>query len=300
MDKGQGTIHIAAIDITGGCNMNCLHCYNSSGENTEADCSVFALKKVIDEAALMGIIDICFCGGEPLLVYDKLMELLSYSAGRFRNMNLVTNGYLLTDDMAKELQKAGIGTVQVSLDGAYVWQHDSLRGTDAAYDKAVEAIRMFVKAGIPAVIVSMLPDKLSISSVYELCTLCCSLGVRIVRCMPYLPMGRGAGPGKMLIPDDEEMFRFQRELLRAKRDMAGKMEVLWMDPVEEGRQTAESILNGSLPAGLFIRSNGEVTTDPYNDTVIGNIKEDSLMSIVGSIRPESLSRAVNIHNVYEL
>lgn len=61
--------------------------------------------------------NICFCGGETLLRKIVLSCATLLKEAGIPNIAIVTNGSLVTQDVAKELFKAGINRFQVSLDG---------------------------------------------------------------------------------------------------------------------------------------------------------------------------------------
>ncbi|WP_231560687.1 radical SAM protein [Thermoanaerobacterium thermosaccharolyticum] len=49
------------------------------------------------------------------------------------HVSLVTNGYLMTKDIAYQLKKNGIDRIQISIDGASPNTHDRLRNKNGAF-----------------------------------------------------------------------------------------------------------------------------------------------------------------------
>jgi len=299
---------LVSIDITKKCNLQCLHCYNSSGKADPDAMDADTLRSVAKQIALMHPHTVCLCGGEPLL-YAGLFDLMDILHTEAAQISLVTNGLCVTEEMAAALKEHGLDTVQISLDGAYAWQHDSLRGTAGAFDRAVCGIRRLKAAGIRQISVSMLPDRLTLARPgipEEYVKLCCRLGVTAARFMPFISMGRGAGPGRILQADQEEMFGFQKELERLRSLYAGRIVLEWDDPVRTCRYLCRKILEEQELSALCIMNDGTVKPDIYLPVTLGNVKKSSLEDICrgvyGSrkIRAE-LERVLQcIHNLKDL
>ena len=79
-------------------------------------------------------------GGEPLL-HPELVEIVRALA-RHHFPVMISNGSLMTPDLARALFQAGMVEISVSLDYADPQKHDAQRGTPGAFTKAVEALKM--------------------------------------------------------------------------------------------------------------------------------------------------------------
>lgn len=272
---------LCSIDITKKCNLRCAHCYNSSGSE---GCRYLTNKEI--ESVLYQIRDIkpqtlCFCGGEPLMC-PELFEWIDIVSKDICQVNLVTNGLLCDETMAKRLATHGIRNVQVSLDGTFSWQHDSLRGRKGAFDSALSAIRNLKKAGISQVSVSMLPDRLNIRNMdymEQYVQMCLEAGVDNIRCMPYIPMGRALDDGINLFPNEEDMLHFQRYLQRLKEKYSFRVMIEWDDPVGTVRELCRRLLKGIPPKVICIDNDGELKPDIYSPLSAGNIRDESISGI---------------------
>ena len=267
-----------SIDVTSRCNLCCAHCYNSSGGAGAGDMSKDEILQVAGQVADIRPDGVCLCGGEPLLcpdIYD-IMDALSKGA---ESISMVSNGLLITDRVAAELKVHGLRTIQISLDGAYAWQHDSLRGLAGAFDAAKRAIVSLIKAGIEQVFVSMIPNKLNYNTLDEYFALCYSLGITMIKCMPFMPMGRGGAVGRSLILSGAEMLRFQLRLFALKEQYEGVINVEWDDPVLTARYLCERIQQGKPPLMLCINADGDVCTDVYAPVRLGSLRHSSLETL---------------------
>lgn len=273
------TVKTVSIDVTSRCNLCCAHCYNASGGSGACDMSDGVLLRVAKEVVRLSPESVCLCGGEPML-RSNLTDIMDALRDGTTSVSMVSNGLLIDDGAAARLKAHGLKAIQISLDGAYAWQHDSLRGTAGAFAAAKRAIRALQKAGIDQVFASMIPNKLNFRSVDAYCSLCYALGVKTVKCMPFMPMGRGKAVGKPLILSAEDMLRFQLRLSELKERYAGLMEIEWDDPVLTSRYLCERLEQGKTPLLLSISANGDVCTDVYAPVKLGNVTRDSLDTLL--------------------
>jgi radical SAM protein with 4Fe4S-binding SPASM domain len=86
-----------------------------------------------------------FVGGEPLMRPD-IAEIIGSVDKDMVVTTLFTNGWLLSD-RAKELKKAGLDGIYVSIDAADAASHDAKRGKDGLFEKALEGIAVAKKLG---------------------------------------------------------------------------------------------------------------------------------------------------------
>ena len=101
------------------------------------DPSVAKEKEILTHIYNSGAVGVAFEGGEPLLRKD-LVEILAFSRSLPLHTSLITNGTLL-ETRINEIAPYINGVVYVSLDGLEK-THDSIRGVDGSFKKAVRGI----------------------------------------------------------------------------------------------------------------------------------------------------------------
>ncbi len=120
--------------ITNQCNLRCKYCYiPKSSENMSMNIANEALDKIYISAGRHGIKKISFLmmGGEPVLELPKILTLmkkikvLNKKYNITAAVNLISNGILITEEIARTLKKNKIG-LQISIDGLEKY-HDKLR-----------------------------------------------------------------------------------------------------------------------------------------------------------------------------
>ncbi len=125
--EGNGRITGLYMEVTGRCNLECVHCYSASGDSrATSELSTKQIAGVMKEALNAGASSITISGGEPFLRAD-IAELLAYGNSLGLDMGVVTNATLVTRRVAHLLDELGV-SIQVSIDGSTDVIHDRIRG----------------------------------------------------------------------------------------------------------------------------------------------------------------------------
>jgi 12,18-didecarboxysiroheme deacetylase len=138
---------VVVWNCTRACNLRCIHCYSNSDCQTAADeLSHEEARTLVDDLAAFGAPVLLISGGEPLCRTD-MPELAGYAVSRGMRVVISTNGTLITDPVAQRLKQIGLSYVGVSLDGLAA-TNDRFRGTEGAFNLALEGIRACQRAGL--------------------------------------------------------------------------------------------------------------------------------------------------------
>lgn len=140
----HGTSHgygpVVVWNITRTCNLRCIHCYSDSGSDiAEKELTTGEALSLIDDLAQFNVPVILFSGGEPLLRPD-FFELVNHAREKGIRVTISTNGTLITPDLARDIKKAGVSYVGISLDGIGE-NNDRFRGKKGAFEAALKGIR---------------------------------------------------------------------------------------------------------------------------------------------------------------
>jgi len=137
------------IYLTNDCNLSCTHCYMYSGKPKINELPKEEWFKIIKNAKENGIKSITFTGGE-VLKYKDWFEVIKFTKENDIAVTILTNG-VLWDEEKVEKSKQYIDEVQVSIDGTNENINAVIRG-EGNFDKALNAVKLFVKAGVKTVI----------------------------------------------------------------------------------------------------------------------------------------------------
>ncbi|MDD2217159.1 MAG: thioether cross-link-forming SCIFF peptide maturase [Eubacteriales bacterium] len=156
---GHDDIKALCLHVAHNCNLNCEYCFASQGHyKGESALMSFevgkrALDFLVENSGKRRNIEVDFFGGEPLLNWDVVKQLVAYarSIEKEHNKNfrftLTTNGMLIDDDVI-EFSNKEFYNVVLSLDGRKEI-HDARRpdySGNGSYDTIVPKFRKLVDA----------------------------------------------------------------------------------------------------------------------------------------------------------
>jgi len=120
------------------CNLACGYC--NEYDKVSSPVATPEMVRRIDLLVAMGTEIITFSGGEPLL-HPDLDELIRRIRSHRRIATLITNGYLLSPERIRELNRAGLEHLQISIDN--VQPDDVSKKSLKVLDKKLEWLREF-------------------------------------------------------------------------------------------------------------------------------------------------------------
>ena len=133
--------NITVLAITNECSHCCSHCqystYSTKSSYKKQYMEFRIYKKIVDELSgeKNAILRLC-AWGEPLF-HPEIVQFLSYATEKNVKTLLLTNGYLLTPELAISLMEAGLKFVEVSIDAARISTYKKVRRCKdaSAFDK---------------------------------------------------------------------------------------------------------------------------------------------------------------------
>lgn len=132
--------------ITWRCNLACGYCeigQANSRELKEKELVFEDIKGIVPQFKALGAGFATFAGGEPL-IYEDIFKVIRYCRDQGLITGIVTNGTLITDDVAKKLADSGIDHIHVSLDAVGAMQ-DEIRNSKGCFERVDSAIKNLLK-----------------------------------------------------------------------------------------------------------------------------------------------------------
>ncbi|MDR2057268.1 MAG: radical SAM protein [Dysgonamonadaceae bacterium] len=129
------------------CNYNCIYCYEESRPAVYMDDTTENnLVELVKQMRLDGF-HITWFGGEPLLNFKRIKSLTEkiLALGINYDADIITNGYLLTEDKLSMFEKLRISSIQLTIDGIKE-EHDKRRphvSGASSFDKIMENLDNF-------------------------------------------------------------------------------------------------------------------------------------------------------------
>jgi pyrroloquinoline quinone biosynthesis protein E len=135
-------------ELTHACPLACAYCSNPLELTKRSDeLATDDWRRVLDQAAELGVLQCHLSGGEPLLRRD-VVDIVAHASGLGMYTNLVTSAIGLSRPRAEALREAGLDHVQVSIQADEAVLSDRLAGI-SSFDKKIEAARLVKELGWP-------------------------------------------------------------------------------------------------------------------------------------------------------
>lgn len=129
------------IATTFECPLNCKMCSIPEINNSDKEeLDIGRWKEIIDQIVEWGINQISFSGGETLVRKEKTIELMQYTHDKGVEIDLMTNGYFLNEEVTKEVLNTGVDRITLSVDGSTKKINDYIRG-EGSFEKILMAIK---------------------------------------------------------------------------------------------------------------------------------------------------------------
>jgi PqqA peptide cyclase len=136
-------------ELTHRCPLQCPYCSNPLELRSARDeLSTSDWKRVIDEAAALGVLQIHFSGGEPMVRRD-LEALVAHARVAGLYSNLITSGVLGDGDRLKALAQFGLDHVQLSFQDTEVQSAERIGNYSGAQAKKLAFAREAKAACLP-------------------------------------------------------------------------------------------------------------------------------------------------------
>jgi len=142
------------VSVTQKCDKHCPYCHREGETNPSTVMTVDEIVRIVRIAISLGISRVKLTGGEPLL-RKEIVEIVRGINGLegLTDLSMTTNGAYMKG-LAKDLKKAGLNRVNVSLPTLDPNVYNNLMGGDL--EDALEGVKAAVEAGLHPVKLNML------------------------------------------------------------------------------------------------------------------------------------------------
>jgi pyrroloquinoline quinone biosynthesis protein E len=276
-------------EITYRCPLHCPYCSNpvafpvaaslreaprrpQGGGYSNGELTTEEWKRVIREAAAIGVLQIGFSGGEPLARRD-LDELVR--AAREANLytNLVTSGIGLDEDRIRALQNAGLDSVQLSFQSDDAELADEIAGA-RAHRRKLDVAQKIRAAGIPLSL-NFVMHRRNIDRLPQMIGLADVLGAERVELANVQFYGWAFLNRAALLPTREQVNRAREIAKAAKARLADRMEIFYVLP-DYYEARPKPCLNGWGQRYLTVNPVGDVLPCPAASSAIPDLRFENV------------------------
>lgn len=265
--------------ITNRCLLSCKHCYEWDNIAQNDKLELEDLKKILAIFNANGIRHIQFSGGEPLVRFSDLVELVR-EASRTMDCWLLTSGFGLTRERATALKEAGLTGANISLDHWKAELHNQFRNNDKSYRMATEAVKNCNDSGIITSL-SLCATTVFVTeeNLLQYANLAKSIGALFIRILEPRAAGKFSG----------QMVHLENQQVEMISEFAVRMN---SDPHYKDFPIVAFIGSYQRKIGCFGAGNRYIYTDPNGDVhacpfcrgKMGNLLEEPFDKIISKLK----------------
>lgn len=271
-----------SVDITSRCDLKCIHCYAEAGTQEEG-LPTEELLKVLQKIRTSGVTKVVLTGGDPPARPD-FWEILQFCAQQFLICDIATNGYRIDEEMAKKIvsmDKIGVITCRLSIDGRED-THDGIRGVRGSWRRAVKAVEVLSRHGIP-VSVTMTLNSQNVDDLEDVVVTAKTRGASRFSAGMTLEKGRACGKNLELTKTQKEEVSRRLKELAQKYSSSTFYVSTWVGVSERDAPSDQKSVNCGAGYRMYsVDCLGNVKPCPAFDYAMGNIVTNDLEDIFGS------------------
>jgi radical SAM protein with 4Fe4S-binding SPASM domain len=204
----------AMIELTYGCNLRCVHCYNPTHE-ARGELATEQVYAILDQLAEQGCLQIAFTGGEIFTRRDCFEILASAKAKGFL-ITLFTNATMITPDTADRLQALGLKMVEISIYGATRETYERVTRIPGSFRQFLRGVQLLRDRTIP-LLIKMPVMSVNQHEVEQAKALVEGWGIKFVYCTEIFPRADGSREPLQYRLAPEDVLRIDDAILGSQR-----------------------------------------------------------------------------------
>ena len=259
-------------EVTYQCPLHCPYCSNPTQMRSDRELTTDEWGRVIREAAGLGVLQIGFSGGEPLVRRD-LAELVHGAREARLYTNLITSGVGLDENRARDLRDAGLDSVQLSFQSEHFDLADEIAGAHA-HQRKLDAAAIIRAAGI-SLSLNFVIHRRNIDRLPQIIELTETLSAGRVELANVQFYGWGFLNRAALLPTREQVARAREVATAAKRRLAGKIDIFYVLP-DYHETRPKPCLNGWGQRYLTVNPIGDVLPCPTASSAIPDLRFENV------------------------
>ncbi len=216
-------------ELTHRCPLRCPYCSNPLElERASDELDSDEWRRVLDQAAALGVLQVHYSGGEPTARKD-LVELVAHAAGLGLYGNLITSGVMLDAARLEALVEAGLEHVQISFQDSGAAGADRIAGLAGAHEKKLAAARRVRQAGLPLTLNAVM-HRHNLDRLEEMIALALELDAERLEVANVQYYGWGFTNRAALIPSREQLERATASVEAARARLEGVLRIDYVVP----------------------------------------------------------------------
>lgn len=242
-------------ELTYRCPLKCPYCSNPLNlrlDRPELDTETW--KRVLAEAAKLGVIQVHFSGGEPLLRHD-VAELVAAARGVDLYTHLITSGVGADDSRLCQLRDAGLDAIQISLQDSRPAENDWL-ASGPSFEQKCRALEAARQLEFP-VTLNVVLHRHNLDRIEEIIGLAVEWDVQRLELAHVQYTGWAFRNRAALLPARDQVERAAEVVERARERLGPRPEILHVLP-DYFQQFPKACLSGWGRVFLTVAPDGAV------------------------------------------
>ena len=138
------------FELTYGCNLRCVHCYNPTHRALPHELCTEEVYSILDQAADLGVVNLSFSGGEPLVRPD-IFDIFRHAKESGFVLHLLSNATRITPAGAASLQTLGFESINLSIYGATQATYERVTQVPGSYERFVRGLESLAQTTLQVV-----------------------------------------------------------------------------------------------------------------------------------------------------
>jgi PqqA peptide cyclase len=216
-------------ELTHRCPLQCPYCSNPlEFERASGELATAEWRRVLDEAAELGVLQLHLSGGEPTARAD-LEEIVAHARGLGLYTNLITAGVLLDERRIAALRDAGLEHVQLSFQAAEAGTADRVGGYRGGHQKKLAVARAVRAAELPLT-VNAVVHRQNLDQLEAMVGLALELGAHRLEVAHVQYYGWALKNRAALMPTREQLEAATAVVERSRRELRGRLAIDYVIP----------------------------------------------------------------------
>ena len=280
MDKSIEPLIDVGLELTTGCNLRCVHCWQGEKAHPKM-LKLEEIKVMIKRLAEMDVASLRITGGEPM-IHPSFWEIMDEATHRSFSIVLRTNGTLIDEVIAQRLHDYPIIFTELSVDGFTPQDHDGFRRKKGSLRKTFLALDLLVKNGVKTRVKTVF-NRGNIERLLDLGKLLARdhAGIEMWSLVDLVPLGNTVSYFQELMPGPSDIIKAMKSLGEwiKQGGVSFKVTGSALQLVTEPMEAIRSNKSLTGPCGyrsgyLYICADGLVKKCAWLNDSLGTITED--------------------------
>ena len=204
----------AMIELTYGCNLRCVYCYNPT-HKAKGELATQKIKAIIDQLAEEGCLQLAFTGGEIFTRRDGF-QIFEYAKKKGFSLTLYTNATLITPEKADRIQALKPHRVEISIYGATQQTYERVTRIPGSFKGFMTGVQLLRERAV-AFILKLPVMTLNQHEVQQARALVEGWGIKFVYSTEIFPRANGSLEPLQYRVAPHDVVRIDEELIGSQR-----------------------------------------------------------------------------------